>query len=68
MGIEHRMKDEQDDVFWKCPECGCVEELAKSMPNTKPIECAECGEESVPKDNLATWEDFWEYCRSLKDI
>jgi hypothetical protein len=27
MGIEHRMKDEDDDNFWKCPHCGAVEEF-----------------------------------------
>lgn len=68
MGIEHRMKDEADDNFWKCPHCGCVEEFATSISNTQSAECSECNEESVLYDHLATWEDFWVYCQSLKGI
>jgi len=32
MGIEHRMKDEEEDNFWKCPFCGAVEEFDADMP------------------------------------
>jgi DNA-directed RNA polymerase subunit RPC12/RpoP len=76
MGIEHRMKDETDDNYWKCPHCGVVEELQgckasqfdMGMPKDNAIECSECGDKSEPHDNMATWEDFWVYCQSLKHL
>lgn len=68
MGIEHRMKDETDDNFWKCPFCGAVEEFNPDMPKSRKVTCSECEDESAPHENLATWEDFWVYCQSLKDI
>jgi len=68
MGIEHRMKDEDDNNFWKCPHCGAVEEFDTDMPKTNRVKCSECGDKSEPHSNLATWEDFWVYCQSLKDI
>jgi hypothetical protein len=67
MGIEHRMKDEADDNFWKCPHCGFVEEFPYT-PKEAKIECNECGDKSDPHDNMATWEDFWVYCQSLKHL
>tara|TARA_R110000822_G_scaffold62559_1_gene154172 strand:- start:6679 stop:6888 length:210 start_codon:yes stop_codon:yes gene_type:complete len=69
MGIEHRMKDETDDNYWKCPHCGAVEELfEKDLPKDQRVECSECGDKSEPHDNMVTWEDFWVYCQSLKDV
>lgn len=68
MGIEHRIKEKQDDNFWKCPHCGCIEELATSLPKNIAIECSECEEKAIPHDHPATWEDFWRYCQSLKDV
>lgn len=68
MGIEHRMKDEADDNFWKCPHCGAVEEFDMDMPKSQRVECSECGDKSEPHECLAAWEDFWVYCQSLKDI
>lgn len=69
MGIEHRMKDEEDDNFWKCPHCGAVEELFENeLSKDQKVECSECGDKSVPHDYPATWDDFWIYCQSLKDI
>lgn len=68
MGIEHRMKDETDDNFWKCPHCGAVEEFDPNMPKEYEVICNECGDVAEPHECLATWEDFWVYCQSLKDI
>ena len=61
MGIEHRMKDESDTEYWKCPHCNAVGEL-----ETATSLCVECGEGVEPHESPATWLEFWEYCNSLK--
>ena len=58
----------QTEKFYKCPECGAVEEFDMDMPKSQRVECSECNDKSEPHQNLATWEDFWVYCQSLKDI
>jgi hypothetical protein len=68
MGIEHRMKDETNDSFWKCPFCNAVSELLPEFPKGKRLKCLECEQKCCPHDNPATWEDFWVYCQSLKHI
>lgn len=57
-----------NDLLWKCPHCECVDEFNEDMPKDFLVTCGECGDKSAPHDNIVTWEEFWGYCRSLKDI
>lgn len=61
MGIEHRMKDEVEADYWKCLQCGAVNELIADTDH-----CPECGEPNNNHYYPATWQDFWEYCQRLK--
>lgn len=65
MGIEHRLTDNQ--TFWKCPDCGAVHSTDPDVPRNEEQECIECNEMSVPTANHAFWDEFWEYCKRLKD-
>lgn len=55
------------DMYWKCPECDAVAWIDETLDYGDYQDCQECDEVVQPHRHSATHEEFWAYCRSLKE-
>lgn len=56
-----------EHIYYKCPHCGSVQQLAKDAPENLIVDCIECSELATLEGNYATWMEFMTYCKGANE-
>ena len=56
----------KSDRWWECPACRNVNAFLEEVPEDDLQTCETCDDMYLPSAFEVSWEEFSEWCRSLK--